>query len=186
MCDKAVDICSFVIDSVLDQYKTQEMCDKVVSKDPFMLKYCLDRYKTQEICDKAVDTFLPTLKFVPSWFVLSNMIKKHNDGLFSNDDIIFIHEDFNNVTFFSDEMGVLGVDFNTINLDDVNFREDNHEIIIYVRLMVWPNRFKQRKTFKEEISKTLMHVAWHHTRWWHWCKPEDKKKETEPPFIQEK
>ena len=54
MCDKAVDICSFVIDSVLDQYKTQEMCDKVVSKDPFMVKYCLDRYKTQEIRDKAV------------------------------------------------------------------------------------------------------------------------------------
>ena len=116
MCDKAVDICSFVIDSVLDQYKTQEMCDKVVSKDPFMVKYCLDRYKTQEIRDKAVDAFLPTLKFVPDWFVLSNMIKKHDDGLFSNDDIIFIHEDSNNVTFFSDEMGVLSVDFNTINL----------------------------------------------------------------------
>ena len=52
--------------------------------------------------------------------------------------------------------------------------------------MVWPNRFKQRKAFKEEISKTLMHVAWHHTRWWDWCKPGDKNKETEPPFIQEK
>ena len=62
-------------------------------------------------------------------------------------------------------MGVLSVDFNTINLDDVTFGEDNHGTIIYVRLMVWPNRFKQRKAFKEEISQTLMHVAWHHTRW---------------------
>ena len=46
MCDKAVDICSFVFDSVLDQYNAQEMCDKVISKDPFTLKYCTDIYKT--------------------------------------------------------------------------------------------------------------------------------------------
>ena len=46
------------------------MYDKVVSKDAFRLKFCLDRYGTQEMCDKAVkDAFLPTLKFVPDWFV---------------------------------------------------------------------------------------------------------------------
>ena len=28
------------------------------------------------MCDKAVDIFLPTLKFVPDWFVSSKMIKK--------------------------------------------------------------------------------------------------------------
>ena len=43
MCDKGIDTCPFVFDSVLDQYKTQEMCDKVVFKEPFMLKYCLDK-----------------------------------------------------------------------------------------------------------------------------------------------
>ena len=29
------------------------------------------------MCDKAVDIFLPTLKFVPDWFVISKMIKKN-------------------------------------------------------------------------------------------------------------
>ena len=53
-----------VLDSVPDQYKTQEMCDKIVSEDPFKLKYCHNRYKTQEMCNKAVDDFLPALKFV--------------------------------------------------------------------------------------------------------------------------
>ena len=29
MCDKAVNRCFFVFDSISDQYKTQEMCDRV-------------------------------------------------------------------------------------------------------------------------------------------------------------
>ena len=33
MCDKAVDKCPLVFDSVSDQYKTQEMCEKMVSED---------------------------------------------------------------------------------------------------------------------------------------------------------
>ena len=48
MCDKAIDKCTFVFDSVLDQYKTKEMCDKIVSEDPFKLKYCHYRCKTQK------------------------------------------------------------------------------------------------------------------------------------------
>ena len=68
--------------------KKKENFDKVVSKNPFMVKYCLDRYNTQEMCDKTVDSFLPTLKFVPDWFVISNIIKKLKDTTFSNDDIV--------------------------------------------------------------------------------------------------
>ena len=69
-----------------------------------MLKYCLNRYKTQKMCDKAFDDFLPALKFVPDWF-----------------DILFFDEESGNVTFSSDEMGVLSVDLKNINLDDVDF-----------------------------------------------------------------
>ena len=52
------------------------MCDKVVSKEPFMLKYSLDRCKTQQMHDKAIDSFLPTLIFVPDWFITSKMLEK--------------------------------------------------------------------------------------------------------------
>ena len=86
MCDKAVNICSFVFNSVLDQFKTQKMCrcDKVVSKEPFMLKYCPYKYKTQEKCDKAVDFYLIILKFVPDWFVTNKMLEKLRNSIFSN------------------------------------------------------------------------------------------------------
>ena len=45
-------------------------------------------------------------------------------------------------------MGILSVDLNTINFDDVNFDANDPGFIIYVRLMAWCNRFKQRKAFK--------------------------------------
>ena len=51
------------------------MRDEGFSEDPFMLKYCFDRYKTHEMSDKAIDDFLPTLKFVPYWFVRNRMNK---------------------------------------------------------------------------------------------------------------
>ena len=52
------------------------------------------------MCDKASGDFLPVLKFVPDWFVISEMIKELVDALFANDDIIFINEDSNSVIFF--------------------------------------------------------------------------------------
>ena len=85
--------------------------------------------------DKVVVDFLPALKFVPNWFVTSKMIKKLHNTLFTDDDILFFDGDSVSVTYFSDELGILSVDINNINLDDVNFYEDDHETIIHVRLM---------------------------------------------------
>ena len=67
------------------------MCDEIVSKDPFMFKYCLGRYNTQKICDKSDDAFLPTLKFVPGWFATRKNIKKLDDDLFFDGDIILVN-----------------------------------------------------------------------------------------------
>ena len=107
MCSKAVDNCVYSLGVAYkicpDCYK---ICNKAVSNDPFMIKYCLDRYKAQEMCDKAVDDFLPALKFVPNWFVISKMVKKLDHVLFANDDILFFDEDSGNVTFYSDEIDI--------------------------------------------------------------------------------
>ena len=65
------------------------MFDKFVSEDPFKLKYCHDRYKIQEMCSKSVDDFLPALKLVPDWFVISKMIKKLLTVLFADEKILY-------------------------------------------------------------------------------------------------
>ena len=113
--------------------------------------------------DKAIDDFLPALKFVFNWFVTSN-IKDLDDILFANDYKLFFDEDSGIVLFSSDEMGILSVDLNSINLDEVNFDVDNLETIIHVRLMTRSNRYKQRKSFRKDISKKLMPKAFHPTR----------------------
>ena len=82
-------------------------------------------------------------------------------------------------------MGIISVDLNKINLDDVNFDEDDTETIIHVRIMAWCNRFKQSKAFKKDITKELTSVTWHHTRWGNWCMLEDEKKEIKPFLIDE-
>ena len=90
----------------------------------------------------AIDDFQTALKFTLDWFVTSKMIKNLHNVLFADDNVIFFDEDSSNVTFSSDEMGVLNVDPNNIKLDDVNFHEDDLEIIIHVSPMVCPNRPK--------------------------------------------
>ena len=40
------------------------------------------------------------------------MIKKLDDAVFSNDNIVFINEDSGNVTFSCDEMDILSVNLN--------------------------------------------------------------------------
>ena len=48
-----------------------------------------------------------------------------------------------------------------------------------VEFIVWYNEFKQRKVYIEEIYKDLMSIAWHPSRMWDWCIPEDEKTEIE-------
>ena len=44
MCNKAVNRCFFVFDSIPGQYKTQERCDMVVTLLSFLVVYCPDKY----------------------------------------------------------------------------------------------------------------------------------------------
>ena len=50
-------------------------------------------------------------------------------------------------------MGILNVDLNNINLDDINSNEGDPKTVIHVRIMDWHNRFKQRKAFKKIEAK---------------------------------
>ena len=93
------------------------------------------------------------------------MIKNIDDSVLSNNDIIFANEDSSNVTFFSHETGIFNVDPNSINLDHVNFDENDPEIIIHGRLMAWRNIFNQRKVFKKESNRELILAVSQLTIW---------------------
>ena len=59
----------------------------------------------------------------------------------------------------SHEMRIPSEHLHDINLDDVNFYEDDPETIIHIELRTWHNRLKHHKACKEEISKELMPAA---------------------------
>ena len=82
-------------------------------------------------------------------------------------------------------MGILNIDLNNINLDDINYHEDNPDIIILIRLLAWHIKFEKRKVLRKELNEELMPVAWHPKRWWDWCVSEDEKKEIDRMFIEE-
>ena len=60
-------------------------------------------------------------------------------------------------------MGILSVDLNNINLDDVKYDDDDPEAIIHVRPVSLYNKCKQRKSFENDRSKVLVPVPWHPT-----------------------
>ena len=53
------------------------------------------------------------------------MLEMFNNALLANDDILFLNEDFNKVTFFANQIDILIVDRHKINPDG-----DNNLILI--------------------------------------------------------
>ena len=43
----------------------------------------------------------------------------------------------------------------------------------------WYEGYQKHKVQKAQIKKELMPIAWHQSRWWDCCVPQDEKKETE-------
>ena len=51
-------------------------------------------------------------------------------------------------------------------------------IVTMIRLLSGTKAIKNAKPRKQKIKDELMPIAWYPSRWWDWCVPEDKKKET--------
>ena len=67
--------------------------------------------------------------------------------------MIFIDKGSDSVTYFGGEIAVLSVDLDKINLDDVNFNEDDPQAIIHARCMTCYDKFKHWKPCKKNVRK---------------------------------
>ena len=79
--------------------------------------------------------------------------------------MLYFDEDFGNVVFNCNEMGILNIDLNNINLDD-NFDKGDPDTIIHVILLAWHIKFEKCKALKKELNEELMSVVSHPNRWW--------------------
>ena len=102
------------------------------------------------MCYKAVDYCLAALKFVPEWFVTSNILKILLTTFYTVENILYFNEDTGNVVFTCNGMGILNIDLNSIDLGDTNYDEDDPDTIILVRILVWYIKFEKRKALKKD------------------------------------
>ena len=66
-------------------------------------------------------------------------------ALHADDNILYFNEDSGDAVFSCNEMGILSKDLNNINLDDINYDEDDPDTIIHIRPLTWHIIFEKRK-----------------------------------------
>ena len=127
------------------------MYDSVVFEDLFLIRFVPDQYKTQQMCDKAVDDCLAGMKLVPDLFATSQMILFTT--LYADENILFFNEDYGNVAFSCNEMGILNKALKNVNLDDISYEEDDPDTIVFVRLLALHIKFGKLEAFKKELKE---------------------------------
>ena len=71
------------------------MCERDVEEDPWLLECVLDQYKTQKMCDTAVSEDPYSLQYVPDWFLTQEQVKIwHDDDDYCNDEIVEWYDDY--------------------------------------------------------------------------------------------
>ena len=155
MCNRAVDLRSCQLEYVPNILKTQEMCNKAVKEYPWSLGYVPDQYKAQEVCEKAVEKGPWLLKDVPDGFktlaMCDNAVRNYPFSL----------------GFVSDWL---------VSQQQIKIWRDNNYVYNDEWLIKWYEAYKKRKAQKAQIKKELIPIAWHPSRHWDWCTPEDEKK----------
>ena len=96
------------------------------------------------MCDEVVADSPAPLELIPSWFITSKMINNLYTAQYADDGLLFFDEGSGDVTFCCNEMGILSV-----NLNNINFDEDDTDTLILIRLLAWHSIFKKCKAFKK-------------------------------------
>ena len=161
MCEKTVEKDSWLLRYIPDQYKTQEMCNKAVDIDPYQLEHVPGHLRIEEMC-KGVLCFCPWLVgHVPDQYKTQKMCNKA------------VKVDPSFLRFVSDWF---------VTQEQLKLWHDiDYWLIRWYnnRFIKWYDGYKKRKAEKTKIKEELLSIAWHPSRWWNWCIPEDEKQGTE-------
>ena len=73
--------------------------------------------------------------------------------MYVDENILYFNEESDNVIFNCNGMGIRSIYLNNINLDDINYEEDDPETIIHIRILAWHIKFENGKQLKKRISE---------------------------------
>ena len=128
------------------------------AQSPWALRFIPDLFKTQEMCNEAAGACPWTLEHVPNDLKTQEMC---NEAVRRGPWNLRHVPDW-----FVTQQQIKAWH------DDYYFCNDN-------RLIKWYDGYQKRKAQKASIKEELMPIAWHPSRWWGGCIPEDEKKDTE-------
>ena len=146
-----------------------ELLLKMMFQDIFLelIEEIPDYSKAQEIYNEAVSNSCWLIGHVPDNFKTQKMCDKA-----IKDDPSFLQ--FIPDWFVTTEGTDMWCDDYYDGKDKfIEFTDDEDNFI------EWYDGYKKRKAQKASIKEELLPIAWHPSRYWDWCMPEDKKKETE-------
>ena len=164
MCNEAVRNRLCIMLFVRGHLWMQEMCNEIMRTMPNAFHRIPDHFKTQKMCIKAVEVDSSFLQLVPDHFKTQQICEKA------------VREDSSSLQYVPDwfvtreELHMWHDDY----CDDDNGHWDDDDD----KFFEWYDSYKKQNAQKARIKKQLMRVAWHPSRWWNWCFPEDEKKET--------
>ena len=76
-------------------------------------------------------------------------------------------------------LSLIGTDFLLGRVAGNGEEERKRHALALGKLQRTRDEWNKRKPQKAKIKEELLPIAWHPSRWWDWCIPEDEKKETE-------
>ena len=128
------------------------MCERAVEKYPCPLEYVPDNLKTQMVCIKTLEVDPSLLKHAPDYFKTQKMCDDAvRDYLFS---LQFVPDWF-------------------VTQQQIDIWHDDNYVYNDRRMIKCYEGYKKRKAQKSKIKDNLMPIAWHPSRWWDWCVPDD-------------
>ena len=66
-----------------------------------------------------------------------------------------------------------------VTQEQIKIWHDHNHYCYDDKIVEWYEGHQKCKAQKAKIKDELMPTAWHPSRWWDWCIPEEEKKETE-------
>ena len=199
MCNEVVHGEPYTLDYVPDHFKTQEMCNeamcdnpavfflipdrfkiqgmyiKAVKEDPSNLRRVPDHLKTQEICNEAVRIKTALLGYVPDRLTTKEMC---SEALGVGPWRLKRGEMYNVMVVEGVSSMVCVPDW-FVTQQQIKIWHDYDEYCNNDEAIEWYEGHRKRKAQKAQIKKELMPIAYHPSRWWDWCVPEDDKKREE-------
>ena len=211
ICEKVMRKCPWFLEHVPDKLKTQKMCEKAVEEYgswllryvlydprfcrvyekeveeyPRSLEYVPDNLKTQEMCKKAMHNRPATCFFIPDRFKTQKMRKKAVEAVPS-----WLERIPNNfktqgtcdkavkktprLLEYVPNRFVTQQQIKLWHDDTYYYNDDN--------LIKWYKGHQKRMPQKASIKEEFLPIAWHPSRWWDWCIPEDEKRATEKLLL---